>query len=220
MIQPDKIIRSNRKTLSISVDTFGRLIVRAPKKYSEERIFAFIREKEAWILRKQTERKGAGAVLPPKNLEGYSFSLLGKLTKISLTDGEKVGYDAQQNVIYLPKEKSQDCLVKWLKDNAKRILTMVSQRKAAEMGVSYTSITVTSAKTRWGSCSGKNAISYTFRLLYCPREVIDYVVVHELAHTLQHNHSKKFWQVVERYIPDWKTRRKWLKDHGVFMEIF
>jgi predicted metal-dependent hydrolase len=88
------------------------------------------------------------------------------------------------------------------------------------MCVSYTSITITSAKTRWGSCSGDNALRYTYRLLYCPKEIIDYVVVHELAHTVEHNHSKRFWQVVERYIPDWKERRKWLKAHGILMEIF
>ena len=220
MIQPDKIIRSNRKTLAISVDTFGRLIVRAPKRYSEERIFAFIKEKESWILRKQAEKKGAGTALPPENINGYTFSLLGNPTKIILHDDKKVGYDAGQNILYLPREKSQERLVKWLKENAKRILTTVTERKAAEMGVSYKSITVTSAKTRWGSCAGNNAIRFSFRLLYCPREIIEYVVVHELAHTLQHNHSKQFWQVVETYIPDWKTRRKWLKSHGIFMEIF
>lgn len=220
MVQPDKIIRSNRKTLAISVDTFGRLIVRAPKRYSEERIFVFIRDKEHWILRKQEERKGAGTVLPPENLHGYEFSLLGKQTKIVVDDGKKVGYNGAQNVIYLPREKSQERLVKWLKENAKRILTTVTERKAKEMGVSYRSITITSAKTRWGSCSGENALRYTFRLLYCPKEIIDYVVVHELAHTLQHNHSKQFWQVVERYIPDWKLRRKWLKANGILMEIF
>ena len=82
---------------------------------------------------------------------------------------------------------------------------------AAEMGVSYTSITVTSAKTRWGSCSGKNAISYTFRLLYCPREVIDYVVVHELCHILQHNHSNEFYKEIEKILPDYKEREKLLR---------
>lgn len=220
MIQPDKIVRSDRKTLSISVDTFGRLIVRAPKKYSEERIFAFLRKKEGWILRKQAERKGAGTDLPPENLDGYTFLLLGNQTKIVVDDGKKVGYDGERNIIYLPREKSKERLIKWLKENAKRILTTVTKRKAEEMGVSYKSITVTSAKTRWGSCSGDNALRYTFRLLYCPKEIIDYVVVHELSHTLQHNHSKQFWQVVERYIPDWKTRRKWLKGHGILMEIF
>ena len=220
MIQPDKIVRSDRKTLSISVDAFGRLIVRAPKKCSEERIFAFLQEKEKWILSKQAERQGLNGVLPPENLHGYQFLLLGKQTKIIVDDGKKVGYDAEQNIIYLPREKSKEKLVKWLKENAKRILTTVTERKAAEMGVSYKSLTITTAKTRWGSCSGDNAIRYTFRLLYCPKEIIDYVVVHELAHTIQHNHSKQFWQVVEKYIPDWKTRRKWLKSHGAFMEIF
>ena len=219
-MQPDKIIRSNRKTLSISVDTFGRLIVRAPNKCKEERIFSFIREKESWILRKQAERKRTSGVLPPENLHGYTFFLLGKQTKIVVDDGKKVGYDSEQNIIYLPRENSQEQLVKWLKENAKRILTLVTERKAAEMGATYRSISITSAKTRWGSCSGDNAIRYTFRLLYCPKEVIDYVVVHELSHTFQHNHSKAFWQVVEKYIPDWKNRRKWLKDHGIFMEIF
>ena len=220
MVQPDKIVRSNRKTLSISIDAFGCLIVRAPKKYSEERIFAFIREKESWILKKQAEKKGAGTALPPENLHGYKFLLLGKQTQILVDDGKKVGYDAEKNIIYLPREKTKERLVKWLKENAKRILATVTERKAAEMGVSYKSITITSAKTRWGSCSGDNALRYTFRLLYCPKEIIDYVVVHELAHTVQHNHSKQFWQVVERHVPDWKNHRKWLKAHGILMEIF
>lgn len=220
MIQPDKIVRSNRKTLAISVDAFGRLIVRAPKRCSEERIFAFLREKEGWILRQQSKRQGAGTHLPPEDLHGYQFLLLGKQTKIVVDDGKKVGYDGERNIIYLPREKSRERLVKWLKENAKRILTAVTERKAKELGVSYKSITITSAKTRWGSCSGDNALRYTFRLLYCPKEIIDYVVLHELAHTLQHNHSKQFWKIVEGYMPDWKIRRNWLKSNGILMEIF
>ena len=96
MIQPDKIVRSNRKTLAISVDAFGRLIVRAPKRCSEERIFAFLREKEGWILRQQSQRQGAGTHLPPEDLHGYQFLLLGKQTKIVVDDGKKVGYDGEQ----------------------------------------------------------------------------------------------------------------------------
>ncbi len=220
MILPDKIIRSNRKTLAISVDTFGRLIVRAPKRLSEERIFAFIREKESWIRKKQEEKKGAGTALPPEDLNGYEFLLLGKTTKIILDDGKKVGYDAQENILYLPREKSRERLVKWLKENAKRIFTKVTVEKASEMQVGYKSVSVTSARTRWGSCAGDCSIRYTFRLLYCPREVIEYVVVHELAHIRQRKHSPKFWQEVEKYMPNWKPKRKWLKEHGILMEIF
>ena len=220
MIQPDKIVRSNRKTLAISVDTFGRLIVRAPKKCAEDRIFAFLQEKESWILRKQAERKGAGTALPPENLDGYEFLLLGKTTKIFLYDEKKVGYDSENNRIFLPKEKTKERLVKWLKENAKRILTTVTERTAKEMRTTYKGVSITSAKTRWGTCSGDNALRYTFRLLYCPKEIIEYVVLHELSHTRQKNHSKLFWQEVEKYMPDWKTRRKWLKSHGILMEIF
>ncbi len=220
MVQPDKIVRSNRKTLAISVDTFGRLIVRAPKKCAEDRIFAFLQEKESWILRKQAERKGAGTALPPENLDGYEFLLLGKTTKIFLCDEKKVGYDGENDRIFLPKTNARERLVKWLKENAERIFTSVTERKAQEMGVSYKSVSITSAKTRWGTCTGDNALRYTFRLLYCPKEIIEYVVVHELAHTRQKNHSRLFWQEVEKYVPDWKVRRKWLKSHGILMEIF
>ena len=158
--------------------------------------------------------------LPPENLDGYTFLLLGNLTTIFLYDEKKVGYDSDNNRIFLPRERAKERLLKWLKENAKRILTTVTQRKAAEMGLSYKSLSITSAKTRWGTCSGDNALRYTFRLLYCPKEVIDYVVVHELSHIRHKNHSRLFWQEVEKYIPDWKARRKWLKSHGILMEIF
>lgn len=158
--------------------------------------------------------------LPPENLDGYTFLLLGKPTVICLHEDKKVGYDSESNRIFLPKERSKERLIKWLKENALRILTLATERKAAEMGVSYQSVSITSARTRWGSCSGVNALRYTFRLLYCPKEIIDYVVVHELAHTRHKNHSRLFWLEVEKYIPDWKSRRKWLKTHGILMEIF
>ncbi len=220
MIQPDEMIRSNRKTLAIAVDSFGRLIVRAPKRCSKERIFAFIEEKENWILRKKSEKQGAGIQLPPENLNGYLLMLLGKKCAVRVVQTAKVGYDAEKNEIYLPEKSPRERLIKWLKNNAKRIFTEVTAKTAAAMGTSYRSVTVTSARSRWGSCSGENAIRYSFRLLYAPKEVIEYVVVHELAHTKHKNHSKAFWAEVATYVPDWKIKRKWLKTHGALMEIF
>ena len=220
MIQPDEIIRSRRKSLTITVNSFGRLIVRAPLHYSEQRIYAFLQEKEGWIVRKIAEKKGAGIELPPENLNGYGLLLLGKKCKIYVVDTPKVAYDGEKNVLYLPMDKPQERLVKWLKDNAKRIFTQVTAQTAARMGVTYQSIGVTSARGRWGSCSGKNAIHFSFRLLYAPKDVIEYVIVHELAHTKHHNHSKAFWEEVAKFVPDWKVKRAWLKQHGGLMEIF
>ncbi len=220
MFTPDEIIRSNRKTLSILVDGQGRLIVRAPQKCADERIFAFLKEKEGWIAKKRAERQKNAIPLPSANVEGYVFLLLGEQTKIRIVAGGKIGYDAKKHVVYLPEEKSQERLKKWLKENAKRILENVTLQWAAKMNTSYSSLTITSARTRWGTCSGTDALRYTFRLLYCPREIIEYVVVHELAHTRHKNHSPAFWGEVAKYIPDWKARRKWLKDHGGLMDVF
>ena len=220
MIQPDEIIRSRRKTLAITIDSFGRLTVRAPKRCSEARIFAFIQEKEGWILRKQAEKKGAGIQLPPENLNGYQMTLLGKTCTIYVVPTAKVGYDAEQNIIYLPDQNPRERLVKWLKTNAKRIFSEVTARMAVKMGTSYPSMMVTSARGRWGSCSANNALHYSFRLIYAPKEVIEYVVVHELAHTKHKNHSKAFWDEVATYVPDWKEKRNWLKLHSGLMEIF
>ena len=131
-----------------------------------------------------------------------------------------MGYDSEKDVIYLPENNPKERLIKWLKNNAQRIFTSVTAHTAARMDASYKSVTVTSARGRWGSCSGDNALHYSFRLIYAPKDVIEYVAVHELAHTKHKNHSKAFWTEVEKYVPDWKIKRKWLKLHGGLMEIF
>jgi predicted metal-dependent hydrolase len=194
--------------------------VRAPLHYSEQRTFSFIEEKEDWILRKIAARKGAGIELPPENLNGYQLMLLGRKCKIYVVNTAKVTYDSEQRVLYIPEKNPKERLVKWLKDNAKRIFTQVTAETAARMGASYQSVGITSARGRWGSCSGKNAIHFSFRLIYAPKEVIEYVIVHELAHTKHHDHSKAFWAEVAKFVPDWKVKRAWLKEYGGLMEVF
>ena len=83
---------------------------------------------------------------------------------------------------------------------------------SAVMGLTPTGIKITSARTRFGSCSGKNSISFSWRLMLYPPEAIDYVVVHELAHIRHHDHSPAFYALIERYMPDWRKRMKLLKE--------
>ncbi len=220
MIEADKIIRSNRKTLAVCIDNFGNVIVRAPKRLDERHIFAFLQEKEGWIRKKRTQKSETSVTLPPENLDGYAFPLLGKICVIRLYEGKKIAFDGENNVVYAPRERGRERLVQWLKNNAKRIFTQVTAQTANRMGIIYKRVGISSAKTRWGTCTADNTIRYTFRLLYMPKEVIDYVVVHELSHVSHKDHSPAFWQEVAKYEPCWKEKRKFLKARGSYMEIF
>ncbi len=220
MITPDKIIRSARKTLSVSIDPFGRLIVRAPARLSEERIFAFLKEKEDWIRKHQAKKAGAESRLPPKNLDGYVFLLFGEEYRVALYGGKKVLCDEVEKRLFAPRESAEETLKKWLKERAREILKALTDELAREMGVRYKSLSITSAKTRWGSCSFDNALHFSFRLVYAPEAVIRYVAAHELAHICVKNHSPAFWALVGKYVPDYKQKRRWLKDRSYLMQIF
>ena len=218
-IKPDKVVRSKRKTLSISVTNVGEVVVRAPLRYPDEKIAAFLADKESWILKHKTRILSAGIALPSNGWDGYTLLLLGQPHTVVLTDGSRIRLDGERKRIEVPREKSEERLRRWLKENARRIFTERVRALASEMGLTYQSLELSSARTTWGTCTGDNRLRLNFRLLYAPKAVIEYVIVHELCHTLHHDHSKAFWLAVESVIPDYKSRRKWLKDRGALLKI-
>ncbi|MBE6583694.1 MAG: M48 family metallopeptidase [Ruminococcaceae bacterium] len=104
--------------------------------------------------------------------------------------------------------------IQYLIDDAKRIIPLRVEHFAKEMGVRYNRVTIKSQHTRWGSCSNKSNLNFNCLLLLAPENVLDYVVVHELCHLKEMNHSKSFWNEVERVLPDYKMSYDWLKKHG------
>ena len=103
---------------------------------------------------------------------------------------------------------------KALAEKAAEVLPEKVSRFAQQLGVSYGRITIRSQRTRWGSCSAKGNLNFNCLLMLCPEEVQDYVVIHELCHRKEMNHSTAFWAEVERHCPDYRIHRKWLKDNG------
>lgn len=114
-------------------------------------------------------------------------------------------------------EPEEPLTLKELRALAEEAVSYIPERVsfyAGEVGVNYGRITIRNQKTRWGSCSSDGNLNFNCLLMLTPPEVIDYVVVHELCHRLEMNHSRYFWEEVERVLPDYKTRRKWLKTNG------
>ena len=97
---------------------------------------------------------------------------------------------------------------------ARELVTMVLEEEAAALGVSFGRVQIRDQRTRWGSCSSRGTLSFNWRLVLAPLEVLDYVVVHELCHLRVPNHSKSFWTLVEASRPGWRQQREWLRDRG------
>lgn len=106
------------------------------------------------------------------------------------------------------------------REHARDVLTDKLDHYSRIMGVRPEAIHITSAKTRWGSCTSNRTINFSYRLIFAPDELIDYVVIHELAHLYEMNHSREFWAVVGKFLPDYKIRRKKLKEYSIHVAIF
>lgn len=216
-LPPYELIRSDRRTLALQVCADGRLVVRAPRRMPEARIRAFVEEKRGWIERCQRTAAAREALCPPvRTEEGAALPWLGGSLTLRFADvkAPEVSADA----LLLPPQADADTLRAWMKEAALRLFTARAQALSAQTGLRYSALHVTGAKTRWGSCSGKNSLSFSFRLAMCSPEAIDYVIVHELCHTRHKNHGPAFWALVEHYLPDWRVQRQWLRDHRNLMD--
>ena len=167
-----RLIRSTRKTISLQITPQGELVVRCPERMKKGDVDAFVRSKEAWVLKHLPDP--AQKSLPPFTQEQL----------------KRMGQEA-------------------MKDIPERVA-----RLAPAVGVTCGNITIRNQRTRWGSCSGKGNLNFNCLLMLVPEEVRDYVVVHELCHRKEMNHSTAFWAEVERVMPDYREHRRWLKENG------
>lgn len=205
------LVRSRRKTIALSMDRAGLLTVRAPYQAAQTQIEAFVREKQNWICKTRAHM----ASLPPQRkltvAEGAGLPYLGRELVIHLADARKA---RREGSTLLVSEANPASAVAWLEAQARRELQAKSLCLSQSMGLRYTSFRLTRAKGRWGSMSARGTLSLNRALILCPPEVIDYVIVHELCHIPHPDHSKAFWSCVERYMPDYRIKRNWLKAHG------
>ncbi|MEK7463508.1 MAG: SprT family zinc-dependent metalloprotease [Patescibacteria group bacterium] len=187
MSHPYKLIRSRRRSIALMISSDATLVVRAPIFVSRFHIENLIERKKDWIS-KHLERKRQVKTGAKKEL-----LFLGELNPMAFESREK--------------------MVAWYRKQAREILTQRMEHWSKLSGWQFKSMSINGARTRWGSCGPKNSINFSWRLVMAPMHVVDYVVVHELAHTVVKNHSRKFWEAVAGVMPDYKERRKWLREN-------
>lgn len=208
------LTRSKRKTIAIYVRE-GMVEVRAPLKTPIRDIDKFVALKEQWILEKLAKLNRQATKRESFVLSyGDCVTYRGRLIEIVAVAGKRSDFDGERFCIppNLSSEEIKHNCIKIYKQLAKYDLTQKTQWYSRIMSVTPNAIKINSAKTRWGSCSNKKSLNFSWRLIMASDDVIDYVVVHELAHILQLNHSKKFWSIVESVLPDYKLRQKRLKE--------
>jgi predicted metal-dependent hydrolase len=213
IVEVNQIIRSKRKTLALIVRPDGSLIVRVPLRASEKAIREFVQQHAEWIKRKQAEALATLPIAPKQYIPGELFMYLGNAYPLEIVKGPKQPLLLEENFKLAESARGNASLVfeRWYRAQAKQILTARVNLYASQYGFQYKKIGITSARTRWGSCSTNGSLNFSWRLILTPLEAVDYVVLHELVHTVFHNHSRRFWKRVERIMPDYKERRKWLR---------
>ncbi len=219
MIRAGKIIRSSRRTLGITVTPAGELVVHAPRLIPEGLINRFLEEKKDWI-EKSLHEVNHRPKLPKRTYgEGDEFLYLGKMYSLHFAPVPTIRVKEQLEFPQILKFRVQKELENWYVRQAKQLIPERVAYFAEEMGTSYKTISFSETISKWGSCTHDNHLQFRWKLIMAPLVVIDYVVVHELAHTMEHNHSSAFWTIVRRYKPAYRQYKKWLEDHGNLLVI-
>ena len=222
-IKIDKIIRTKRKTIALQITEDANLIVRAPYDVSEQTIKNVVIKHKDWIEKKKKKILSRDPKFVPKEfVNGEGFLYLGRYYKLVLVEKQNTPLVFDNHFFYLSKDylpSARDVLIRWYKERAYEKISERVEWYAKKRGFVYNKINITDAKQRWGSCSPKNNLNFSWRLIMAPLPVIDYVVVHELVHLEEKNHSKFFWIKVKMLMPDYEKHDDWLKRNGHLLRI-
>ncbi len=216
---PVEVVRTGRKR-SASIRLEGELVkVSVPMTLSDNRIRDLVAKRAPWIKIKLKEQSERPVLRPKEYVSGETFPYLGKNYRLKVLSGDAPSIKLRGGYLQAtatktdkdPQQTVRSLLERWYRSHAERRLGEKTERLAKVVGVTPNAVVVKNYKSRWGSCSVKNGITYNWRIILAPHRIVDYVVIHELCHLLEHNHSPRYWKHVERHVPDWKDCRDWLR---------
>jgi len=216
-----KIIRSRRKTISLQVKDDASVVLKAPWGVADRYIEGFIQKHDAWIERKKDLMMKRLAQEPHHRFDdGEELLYMGKRYKL-FRDGLCSAVRFSDS-FYIPRgsEKlAKAMMIKWYREVALKVIEERVKSFASVNGLRYKRVKISNAIRKWGSCSARGDLRFSWKLVMAPLPVIDYVVAHELAHLKVRNHSKAFWKQVGVLMPTYEASRAWLKENGHTLKI-
>ena len=231
-IKIDKIIKTKRKTVMMQITKDAQLIVRAPKYTPNFVIKIAVQKRAQWIHKNQKKmrEKINNSLTGGKKrfVDNEKFLFLGQIYKLKIVSDlhtplvldEQTGEFLLAVIFPHDEEEARELFIKWYKSRALEIILPCVGKFARKYNLhQYNKIRVSDARSRWGSCSSEGNLNFSWRLVMASREVVDYVVIHELAHLKERNHGTQFWALVEKMCPEYKERKKWLKNNGHMLDI-
>lgn len=214
------IVRSvRRRTVSIQIMPDASIKVTAPFLFPKWKINQYLKEQEAWI--KKHQQIVRLRLQNKENKPDNELLFLGRSYPLQLRPDQKniVEFSDKFYLGSSNKKYAEKYLTSWYKQQARQIISDRVARYAKIAGLHFNAIKITSAETRWGSCSSEKNLNFNWRLVMSPMPVIDYVVCHELAHLVELNHSRDFWETVRKMFPLYRQYRTWLKRNGDSLRI-
>ena len=217
-----------RKTIAVTVHPDGTVSVRAPKGIRQSTIGGVVHRKAGWILHQKEYFRRNNEGYPKKFVSGESLYYLGRQYKLKVKAANDVNampvvqlirgqflvvvsrdYDSQQGTMLI-----RQGLVDWYRCRAKQHIPNIADRYSRRLGISYATIRIYEMKKRWGSGGHSGRLAFDWRIMMAPRRLVEYVVAHELCHLKYNDHSRDFWRLLERVMPDHERRRAELAING------
>lgn len=213
---------TRRKTMQITVERDGELVLSAPPEVDESALRAFVLEKRFWIYTKLAEKDRLQRRVPRKEfVSGEGFLYLGRSHRLKLVDEQDEPLKLVAGRFCLRQDAlptAREHFIRWYCERAKAWLSSRVAEYQSRMEVSPAGVKVQDLGYRWGSCGKGNWLYFHWKTILLPPRIAEYVVVHEIAHLHEPHHTPAFWLRVERALPDYAQRKAWLAEHGMTVE--
>jgi predicted metal-dependent hydrolase len=221
-----QISRTDRaKSATIKVEG-GVVVVIVPRTLTQERIKRLLDDKKLWIQQKIALHPQTPVTTEKQYVSGEAFSYLGRNYRLKVNEGELTPIKLSQGRLTMsaPKVASESKLIKyaltsWFRRRAELKLREKIIRYSPIVGVETNGYKVKDFQSRWGSCTPSGRVDFNWKIIMAPNRVVDYVVVHELCHLKQHDHSPQYWKLVESIMPDYLESKEWLRVHGASLMV-